>query len=207
MDRKDKKDIRRQIHRLEREGIISIQEIKEPRDIEQGLHIFYDIEDSGWKGKEGTSLKRSYYGEYYRELALHFSGRNKFRLYLLKLNNKNIAGIYAIIDQGIFYIVKTGYSEDYSQYSPSKVLCFLLFEQLFKDETIQKIDFYGPFLNYEKTFGKNTRIRYKVTIVNRKIIPTFYFVFLQILRILKYPFPEHSLRGKFVRKLKKYMKI
>jgi hypothetical protein len=203
MDRKDKKDIRRQIHRLEREGVISIQEIKNPQDIEKGLRIFYDIEDSGWKGEGETSLKRSFYGEYFKELALHFSDRDKFRLYLLKVNDKDIAGIYAIIDQGIFYIVKTGYAENFSQYSPSKVLCYLLFERLFKDETIRKIDFYGPFLDYEKTFGKNTRIRYKITIANRKLLPTIYYIFLQVLKTLKYPFPEESLRGKLMMKLKK----
>lgn len=203
MDNKDKKDIRRQIHRLEKEGAVSLQEIKEPQEVQQGLHVFYDIEDSGWKGKEGTSLKQSFYGEYYRELAMHYSNKGKFGLYLLKLNTESIAGVYAIIDKGIFYIVKTGYLEKYSQYSPSKVLSFLLFEQLFKNKTIQKIDYYGPYLDYEKTFGTNTRTRYKITIINRKILPTFYFVFLSILKVLNYPFSEHSLRDKILKKIRR----
>jgi len=203
MDRKDKKDIKRQYRRIEEKGIVTIVEMKYPHEIEKGLQYFYDIEDSGWKGAEGTSLKRSYYGEYFKEIALHFSKEDKFRLYFLQLNDKYIAGIYGIIDHGTLYIVKTGYSDEFSQYSPSKVLYYLLFERLFKEKSICKIDFYGPFKNYEKNFGKRTRKRYKITVCNEKIFSTFYFVFLQILKIIKYPFPEDSLRGKLMTKLKK----
>jgi hypothetical protein len=203
MDRKDKKDVKRQYRRIESKGTVSIVEMKNPQEIEKGLQYFYDIEDSGWKGKEGTSLKRSFYGEYYRELASYFSKEDKFRLYFLKVNDEYIAGIYAIVDHGILYIVKIGYSDGFSQYSPSKVLFYVLFERLFEEKSIRKIDFYGPFLNYEKIFGKNTRKRYNVTICNKKILPIIYYLVLKILKKTKYPFPEGSLRGKILTKLRK----
>jgi hypothetical protein len=203
MDRKDKKDVNRQYRRIQTKGTVNLIEMKSPQEIEKGLSLFYDIEDSGWKGKEGTSLKRSYYGEYYRDLAAQFSKENKFRLYFLQFNEAFIAGIYAIIDQGILYVVKTGYSNEYNQYSPSKVLAYLLLEKIFREKTIQKIDYYGPFLDYEKIFGKNTRKRFNITIFNKKTLPAVNYILIKILKKINYPFPEDSLRGKISTKLRK----
>jgi hypothetical protein len=205
MDRKDKKDVNRQYRRIQTKGKVNLIEMKSPAEIEKGLSLFYDIEDSGWKGKEGTSLKRSYYGQYYRDLATQLSKENKFRLYFLQLNEDYIAGIYTIIDQGILYVVKTGYSNEYNQYSPSKVLAYLLFEKIFREKTIQKIDYYGPFLEYEKSLGKTTRKRYHITICNKKILPTIYFIALKILKKMKYPFPENSLKQKIIRSFLKHI--
>lgn len=205
MDRKDRNEVRRQYRRIETIGKVAIVEMNNPQEIENGLLYFYDVEDSGWKGIEGTSLKRSFYGRYYKELASYLSNENKFRLYLLKLNDEYIAGIYAIVDHEILYMIKAGYSNKFSQYSPSTVLYYLLFEQLFKEKKIRKIDFYGPIFNYEKIFGKTTRKRYHITICNKKILPIFYFIVLKTLKKIKYPFPEGSLREKIFKKLRKIL--
>jgi len=196
MDQKDLKQLRKKCRRIEREGKVTIVEMKDTQEIEKGLQYFYDIEDSGWKGDEGTSLKQSYYGEYYKELAFHFSKENKFRLYFLKLNDEYIAGIYALVDHEILYIIKRGYSHDFSYYSPSMVLFYLLLEQLFEKKTIRKIDFYGTFASYHKTFGKNTRKAYHITICNRKVLPTIYYIFLKVLKKSHYHFKDDSIRGK-----------
>ena len=66
------------------------------------------LKDQNWKRKRKTSLKRSYYGDFYKKLAFHFSKENKIRIYLLQLNEKYIAGLYSIIDQGICYLIKSG---------------------------------------------------------------------------------------------------
>jgi len=188
MKGKYRREMKRKIRRLEESGNLKLIEMREKQEIEKGLTYFYDIEDSGWKGKEGTSLKRSYYGEYYKDLAYHFSKGNKFRLYLLQLNNEYIAGIYAIIDRDTLFLIKIGYSDDFSRYSPSSILFYLMFEQLFMDKKIRKIDFYGPFSHYQKIFGEQTRKDYYITICNKKIFPYIYLVILKLLNMLIYPF-------------------
>jgi len=188
MKGKYRREMKRKIRRLEESGNLKLIEMREKQEIEKGLTYFYDIEDSGWKGKEGTSLKRSYYGEYYKDLAYHFSKGNKFRLYLLQLNNEYIAGIYAIIDRDTLFLIKIGYSDDFSRYSPSSILFYLMFEQLFMDKKISKIDFYGPFSHYQKIFGEQTRKDYNITICNKKIFPYIYLVLLKLLNMLIYPF-------------------
>jgi len=177
IDGKELRELKRKCRRMETKGAVALVEMKDPQEITKGLSYFYDIEDSGWKGKEGTSLKRSYYGEYYRALASHFSKENKFRLYFLQVNNEYIAGIYAIVDHEILYLVKIGYSNEFRNYSPSNVLFYLVFERLFREKAIRKIDFYGPYFSYQKIFGKKTRKKYNITIYNRKIFPYLFYVF------------------------------
>ena len=196
IDAKDFKFLKKKRRQLNRVGIIKFVEITEPYDIEKGLRTFYDIEDSGWKGREGTSLKRSYYGEFYKELAFHLSKENKFRLYFLQLNNDYIAGMYVIIDQGICYTIKIGYLEKFAKYSPSVMLDYFIFEHLFKEKEIRKIDFYGPFYSFQKIWGKHRRKNYNITICNKKSIPIIYYIFLTALKRLNYPFPENSIKGK-----------
>ena len=205
MKGKYRREMKRKIRRFEESGNLKLIEMREKQEIEKGLTYFYDIEDSGWKGKEGTSLKRSYYGEYYKDLAYHFSKENKFRLYFLQLNNEYIAGIYAIIDRETLFLVKIGYSDDFSRYSPSSILFYLMFEQLFMDKKIRKIDFYGSFNQYQKIFGKQTRKKYSITICNKKVFPYVYFVFLKALNVLRYLFPGKLLEERrFIKLIKRF---
>ena len=205
MKGKYRREMKRKIRRFEESGNLKLIEMRKKQEIEKGLTYFYDIEDSGWKGKEGTSLKRSYYGEYYKDLAYHFSKENKFRLYFLQLNNEYIAGVYAIIDRETLFLIKIGYSDDFSRYSPSSILFYLMFEQLFMDKKIRKIDFYGPYHQYQKIFGKQTRKDYDITICNKKVFPYVYFVFLKVLNVLMYLFPGKLLEERrFVRLIKRF---
>ena len=204
LDGKDIRELKRKYRRLDEQGLVTLVEIKKPQEIEKGLSYFYEIEDSGWKGTEGTSLKRSHYGEFYQKLALHLVNEDKFRLYFLQVNNEYVAGIYAIIDRGILYLIKIGYSNAFSAFSPSNVLFYRIFEKLFTEKKIIKIDFYGPYHNYQKIFGKQTRKKYNFTICNRKVHPTIYYVFLKVLKKFNYPFQDDSIRGKIFTAITKH---
>ena len=206
IDRKDFRELKRKSRRLDEQGLVTLVEMKEPQEVEKGLLHFYDIEDSGWKGVHETSLKRSYYGEFYKKLAMHLSMENRLRLYFLQLNNEYIAGIYAIIDRDIIYLIKIGYLNTFSMYSPSNVLFYLVFKKLFAEKKISKIDFYGPYTHYQKVFGKNTRKRSDINLCNRKIIPTIYYVFARILRRTNYPFKKNSIQGKIFNAIEKQFK-
>ncbi|MCJ7572545.1 MAG: GNAT family N-acetyltransferase [Candidatus Thermoplasmatota archaeon] len=204
LDSKDIRELTRKCRRLDEQGIVMLVEIKEPQEIEAGLSCFYEIEDSGWKGTGQTSLKRSYYGEFYQKLALNLAREDKFRLYFLKVNNEYVAGIYAVIDHGILYLIKIGYSNAFSAFSPSNVLFYRVFEKLFTEKKIVKIDFYGPYYHYQKIFGKQTRKINNIIIYNRKVLPTINYIFLKILRKCKYPFQDDSIRGKIFAGIKKH---
>lgn len=196
MNGKDRREMKRKIRRLNEKGEVKFIEMKEKKDVEAGMIEFYNIEDKNWKGRKGTSLKRSYYGDFFKKLAFHLAEDKKLRMYFLQLNDEYIAGIFAFIDQEICYLVKIGYIEDFYRYSPSNILFYLLFKSLFAKNDIKKIDFYGQYYKYQKIFGEHTRVKYNLTICNDKFFSTIYFLLLITLRKLSNLYPTNLLFSK-----------
>jgi CelD/BcsL family acetyltransferase involved in cellulose biosynthesis len=168
------REIRRKMNRLKENGELHFVEMKNKEEILNALTYFYDIEDKNWKGRAGTSLKQAYYGEFYKKLSNHFADQNKVRIYLLKFNDEYIAGLYSIVDRGTCYLLKTGYDERFYKYSPSSILFFLFFEKHFQSREIKKIDFFGPYHQYQRSFGNHTRKKYNLIIYNNKMISKTY---------------------------------
>jgi CelD/BcsL family acetyltransferase involved in cellulose biosynthesis len=190
---KNRRELKRKIRRLNEKGEIKLIEFFEKNDVELGLKKFYNIEDKNWKGREGTSLKKSYYGDFFKKTALYLAEKKKFRIFFLQLNGEYIAGILSIIDNKTCYLIKIGYDEDFFRYSPSNILFYLLFEFLFNEKIIEKIDFYGPYYKYQKIFGTNTREKYNLIICNKKFVSTIYFILSIALKKLSSRYPANSL--------------
>jgi len=171
------KDIKRSIRRLSEVGKLNFIEVKGKQDIEKGLKYFYDIEDKNWKGQKGTSLLRTYQGDFYKKLAFHFSEDDSVRIYLLQLNDRYVAGAYVIVDREIFYLMKIGYDEDFYQYSPSILLMYFLFKKIFGDNEIIKFDYFGPFYSWEEIFGGYLRKRHDFFVYNNKANSQVYYLF------------------------------
>jgi hypothetical protein len=175
MDSKYRRELGRKIRRLEETGKLKFIIHQNEQEIEKTIDNFYDIEDKNWKGNEGSSLKRSYLGEFYKKIARQLSKEDKLRLYFLEFNGTYIAGVYAIIDRETCYLIKTGYDEEFSRFSVSSILFYMLFQYLFEEKKIKKIDFYGPYYSYEKYFGQQTRKSYEFVAFNKKILLNIYY--------------------------------
>lgn len=184
MEKKTFIGIKRVIRRLNERGRLKLVEIK-AGEIEKGLTYLYDVEDKNWKGEKETSLKRTHQGDFYRKLAFYLSKENNIRIYLLQLNDEVIAGIYVIIDKEICFLVKGGYNEKFYQFSPSKILFYLLFKKLFDESKIKKIDFFGDYYPWEKSFGRGTRKKCDFFVYNNRFIVQIYLIFKKILTHLK----------------------
>ena len=176
MEKRPVTGIKRRIRRLHELGKLKLIEIGDDDKIEDALKHFYDIEDKNWKGRAKSSLKKTYQGELYAKFAQYFSKKNRIIIYFLQLNDQNIAGLYTIIDQGVCYLIKAGYDEDFYPYSPSTVLLYSLFEKLFGNKEIKKIDFFGPYYQHQKNFGNQTRKRYNLYVYNNKPLPHFLLI-------------------------------
>lgn len=133
---------------------------------------FLRIEDSGWKGKNGTSILKSgeQYQRYYNGFINLLSKTNNLHLYFLELENKNIAGVFGFTAGDIFQYSKIGYDEEYQSYSPSHLLYFFLVEDVIKSGLGKRIHLYpyddsgykARYANEESTFSD-------ITVYNRTI--------------------------------------
>jgi CelD/BcsL family acetyltransferase involved in cellulose biosynthesis len=95
---------------------------------------FLEIETSGWKGKLGTSIREldHSFKYYYEGLVKILAENNALRMYFLELNGKNIAGVFGYIERDVYHWFKTGYDENYKEYSPSHMLLLFIIEDLIK---------------------------------------------------------------------------
>ena len=125
-----KANLRRRRRRLEAMGTVSVERVTGGADLQARLEECFAIEQSGWKGKEGTAiLQDTKTRGFYTELAHTAASRNYLSLFFLKLDGKSIAFHYGFTYGGIYYMPKLGYDESVKECSPGLVLL----EEIIKD--------------------------------------------------------------------------
>lgn len=85
---------------------------------------FLDLEDSGWKGEGGSSIKKiaENYQRFYCGLLDQLAKSDALRISLLELEGKAIAGGFMYQEGDIIHLFKTGYDAQFHEKSPSNIL-------------------------------------------------------------------------------------
>ena len=93
---------------------------------------FVNVENSGWKGDAGTSIKRldSNFQRYYEGLINILAEKEALKMYFLQFDGKTIAGVFGYMEQNIFHYAKIGYNEQFKRFSPSNLLLIHIIEHL-----------------------------------------------------------------------------
>jgi len=96
--------------------------------------LFLAIEDSGWKGAQGTSIRRlpSRYQDFYAGLIRMLAKTGQLHLYFLEIAGQPVSGAFCYVDRDIFYYNKIGYRESYASLSPSNVLLLHIIEDVIR---------------------------------------------------------------------------
>lgn len=96
---------------------------------------FLSIEDSGWKGSEGSSILKvaRNYRMYYDKLVELMQKNDQLHIYFLEIDGQVAAGLFCYSDQEVFHACKSGYTETFSMYSPSNQLMLHVIEDVIKN--------------------------------------------------------------------------
>lgn len=153
---------------------------------------FLRIEDSGWKGRNGTSILRTTpeYRRYYDGLIRILSATRDLHLYFLELDRKYIAAAVGYTAGDVFQYLKIGYDEEYQALSPSNMLFMHLMEdiQAHKGE-IKRIHFF-PYddTGYKKRFANEDQHFSEIIVYNNNIMGRFVYAMDRLKQeILKHP--------------------
>lgn len=112
-------------------------------DDRAALERFYDLEQSGWKGRNGTAIAcdpstRLFYDDVAR------NGRNfGFRCYLLSQRDRLLAGYVGLANQERFLGLKAAYDESLSQLSPGHLLVAAILKEC-APRGLKRFDFLPP---------------------------------------------------------------
>ena len=87
------------------------------------LRRFYELEASGWKGKEGSAvICDSQMVQFFSDAAEVAARHGYFCLYMLELSGQLIAAHYALILKGRCYAPKVAYDENFRQFAPGHLI-------------------------------------------------------------------------------------
>jgi CelD/BcsL family acetyltransferase involved in cellulose biosynthesis len=117
--------------RLEKGGIVEYRNYS-GKDAIGHWEKFLKLEDSGWKGSDGSSILRlkENYKNFYDGFVQLLGKLNVLHLYFLILDGVEIAGVFGFEDCETFHYAKTGYDEKYGEFSPSNLLLVHIVEDL-----------------------------------------------------------------------------
>ena len=135
------KELRRQRHRLEDAGSISIEIATTPADVAAALERFLVLEQQGWKGLRGTGLGQ-HEGDtsFIREAATALAAEGRFEVISLTRNGSAIASGLVLRDQDRAYFFKIAMDESEARTSPGVQLTLDLTRHLCADAAINFAD-------------------------------------------------------------------
>jgi hypothetical protein len=104
---------------------------------------YADIESSGWKGKNNTAIRRNNrQGAFYKEVMLEFSRCNGACVYQLLFDEKVVASLLTLVQDGMQVVLKTTYLESYAQYSPGRFIDYLMLQSAFDNHNVSVVENY-----------------------------------------------------------------
>ncbi len=97
----------------------------------EALARFFQLEASGWKGREGTAISCEPARRLFFELVATAASRDGyFSLDFLELDGKPIAGHFSLVWNGRYQLLKAAYDESYSRLGPGHLIVLEAFRNL-----------------------------------------------------------------------------
>jgi CelD/BcsL family acetyltransferase involved in cellulose biosynthesis len=149
--------VERKARKLKREYDAELRILDPPPDFERELHLGFEVEASGWKGKAGTAVLSSPQTEkFYRAIARAFQKTGELTLSSLWLDGRLIAFSFGLLHQNRLYLLKTGYNESFSAVAPGMVLRLAIVERCF-ELGLQSYELLGDDTAWKRRFSTSRR--------------------------------------------------
>lgn len=134
------KDIERNLRRLHGIGAVDFERANEPEQVKQRIEQFLALEQSGWKGQNGTAFLSKDRDTEFARMA--FGGREGGPTVVdsLLLDGTPIAMSVNMSNGATLFTLKCAYDENYRKFSPGLVLEYLVVEEFFKSGAFTEMD-------------------------------------------------------------------
>jgi len=114
---------------------------RDPEGLRQAFPEFLQVEASGWKWLEGSSiLQIPEARKFYENLIENFGPHGQCGIHLLKQENNILAGQFALYQGSVCSLLKIGYDEAFSKLAPGNMLLEALLKRHQGDDEIQEIN-------------------------------------------------------------------
>ena len=153
-DAKFRSNLRRRMRILQSHGTVKVV-CSEKRD--ERLFGFYELERSGWKGKERSAIACSdETRDFYDAVASSAERFGYFALYTLECAGRAVAMHYGVRHSGRFFLLKTAYDENFAACSPGQLLTYEVLRSL-TAQRYTEFDFLGLNMPWKRAWMPRLR--------------------------------------------------
>jgi CelD/BcsL family acetyltransferase involved in cellulose biosynthesis len=153
------RELRRRRRRLESRGELTFELSGGAENLDGLLADGFEIEASGWKGERGLAVdSQPATRGFYREIARWAADRGWLRLAFLRLDGTPFAFDFALEENGIHYLLKTGYDPVFRAESPGQLLRHLMIRRAF-EEGLDAYEFLGTDESWKLEWADTVRER------------------------------------------------
>jgi CelD/BcsL family acetyltransferase involved in cellulose biosynthesis len=163
LPQKMKKDILYCKRRLEKMGKCEFRLIRDGDNIDDYMDIYYMVYSKSWQKKEGIGPN------FHRDLAKIAVKKNWLRLGFLFFEDSPIASQFWVSNNGIAYILKTVYDQEYKKFSPGKILTSEMIKYAIDVDGVKTLDYVQGDEAYKEDWTPKRRERCGVLIFNNNI--------------------------------------
>jgi GNAT acetyltransferase-like protein len=159
-------DLARRRRRLEEKKVpIELLIVQDPVNIEESIRQYAQLEERGWKGRQGTAVTfGGRQGLFYREILDYFCKRGEGICFQLLINRIIVASRLCAMRDGKLFMLKTTYDENYKEVAPGLLLHYEILKYLFTQGDIKVIEFYGRVHDWHKRIMDDERTMFHVNI-------------------------------------------
>ncbi len=142
--KKFRQNLQRRFEKVQQAGFgFTLHCFTKEAEMECALAQFGRLESRGWKEKIGTAVHlNNRQGQFYLQLLQHFAKTEQACVYQLCLNEQPVAMELCVASANMLILLKTAYDEDFSAYSPGRLLLYLLLQREFLCKRVQTVEFY-----------------------------------------------------------------
>jgi len=159
--------VRRRERQLKEQGNVVFRRVTKA-DPEM-LQRFYDLEGSGWKGKEGTAIACSEQTrQFYDEIALNGERFGYLSLFFLEFDGRPIAAQFGLTHAGRYFMPKLGIDENYRKCGPGHLLTHEIMRNCVENG-IHEYDFTGPWAEYKAKWTSTNRSHFTLWIFRKSL--------------------------------------
>lgn len=201
-DKKVKKNWDYFERKLEKDGTAELVSITGGDNLEQHISTALEIEESSWKGKQGTAIADSRADTgFYLDLGKAMCKRGEFGLHFLYLNGKPIAFDYCLSHKDHFNVLKTSYDPAYAKDSPGRVLHKKLLRNLFADGTYKIYDLLGASDAWKAEWTQEAQTLLQIRIYNRRPVAIIEYAVIELIDRFKTWLRRYPVAYQVIKKL------
>ena len=143
--KKLRQNLRRKFQKARKDGYeIRFDIINEdPTEVEAAFNRYAELESQSWKASEGTAIQiDNIQGDFYKEVLIGFTQRKKAIIYELYFDEQLASSQFTIANDFMLITLKTTYDTAFANYSPGRLLDYMLLEHEFASKRFNIIEYY-----------------------------------------------------------------